>query len=67
MTNLLAQAINCDDPDRAAKIIRDATASSSMPSAPGARPWPTSRRVRRPLGKSKQRAGYFSQRPAHGQ
>ena len=24
MTNLLAQAIDCDDPDRAAKIIRDA-------------------------------------------
>jgi hypothetical protein len=24
MTNLLAQAINCDDPDRTAKIIRDA-------------------------------------------
>jgi hypothetical protein len=23
MTNLLAQAINCDDPDRAAKMIRD--------------------------------------------
>jgi hypothetical protein len=27
MPNLLAQAINCDDPDRAAKIIRDALAS----------------------------------------
>jgi uncharacterized protein HemY len=24
MTNLLAQAIDCDDPDRAAKTIRDA-------------------------------------------
>jgi len=24
MTNLLAQAINCDDADRAAKMIRDA-------------------------------------------
>jgi hypothetical protein len=24
MANLLAQAIDCDDPDRAAKIIRDA-------------------------------------------
>jgi hypothetical protein len=24
MTNLLAQAIDCDDPDRVAKIIRDA-------------------------------------------
>ena len=24
MTNLLEQAINCDDPDRAARIIRDA-------------------------------------------
>ena len=24
MTNLLAQAIDCDDPDQAAKIIRDA-------------------------------------------
>jgi uncharacterized protein HemY len=24
MTNLLAQAINCDDADRAAKIIQDA-------------------------------------------
>jgi hypothetical protein len=24
MTNLLAQAINCDDPDHAAKLIRDA-------------------------------------------
>ena len=24
MTNLLAQAINCDDPDRASKIIQDA-------------------------------------------
>jgi uncharacterized protein HemY len=24
MTNLLQQAINCDDPDQAAKIIRDA-------------------------------------------
>ena len=24
MSNLLAEAINCDDPDRAAKIIRDA-------------------------------------------
>ena len=24
MTNLLAQAINCDDPDRASRIIRDA-------------------------------------------
>ena len=24
MSNLLAQAINCDDPDRAARIIRDA-------------------------------------------
>jgi hypothetical protein len=24
MTNLLEQAINCDDPDQAAKIIRDA-------------------------------------------
>jgi hypothetical protein len=24
MTNLLAQAINCDDPDQAARIIRDA-------------------------------------------
>ena len=24
MSNLLAQAINCDDPDRAAKMIRDA-------------------------------------------
>ena len=24
MTNLLAQAINCDDPCRAAKMIRDA-------------------------------------------
>ena len=23
MTNLLAQAIDCDDPDRAAKMIRD--------------------------------------------
>ena len=27
----------------------------------------TDPRLRRPLGKSKQRAGYFSQRPAHGQ
>ena len=24
MANLLAQAINCDDPDRAARFIRDA-------------------------------------------
>jgi hypothetical protein len=24
MTNLLEQAINCDDPDRAAKMIQDA-------------------------------------------
>ena len=24
MSNLLAQAINCDDPDRAARIIQDA-------------------------------------------
>jgi uncharacterized protein HemY len=24
MTNLLQQAINCDDPDRAARMIRDA-------------------------------------------
>jgi hypothetical protein len=24
MPNLLAQAINCDDPDRAAKLIQDA-------------------------------------------
>ena len=29
MTNLLQQAINCDDPDRAAKIIRDALSIES--------------------------------------
>ena len=26
MTNLLAQAINCDDPDQAAKLTQDALA-----------------------------------------
>ena len=29
MTNLLAEAIACDDPDRAAKMIRDALAIES--------------------------------------
>jgi hypothetical protein len=28
MPNLLAQTINCDDPDRAAKIIRERSASN---------------------------------------
>jgi uncharacterized protein HemY len=29
MANLLAQAIDCEDPDRAAKIIRDALGNES--------------------------------------
>jgi hypothetical protein len=34
MSNLLEQAINCDDADRAAKIIQDATRSASRAMTP---------------------------------
>jgi hypothetical protein len=31
MTNLLQQAINCDNPDQAAKLIQDALAARRAP------------------------------------
>jgi hypothetical protein len=37
MTNLLAQAINCDDPDQAARIIRDALHGKKAKSGSGGR------------------------------
>ena len=41
MTNLLQQAINCDDPDQAARIIRDALGIESDDAT-----WPTDRERR---------------------
>jgi hypothetical protein len=43
MANLLAQAIDCDDPDRAAKIIRDALGTRATTSSTAA-----SRRIGQP-------------------
>ena len=48
MTNLIEQAINCDDGDRAAKIIRDALGIQSDDVANYCFPkeWPASREQR---------------------
>jgi uncharacterized protein HemY len=48
MTNLLAQAINCDDPDQAARIIRDALGieSDDMVNYCFPRQWPSDRERR---------------------
>jgi uncharacterized protein HemY len=48
MTNLLEQAINCDDPDRAARIIRDALGLGSDDVVNYCFPttWPTDRERR---------------------
>jgi hypothetical protein len=48
MTNLLEQAINCDDPDRAAKMIRDALGIESDDVVNYCFPmtWPTDRERR---------------------
>ena len=48
MSNLLAQAINCDDPDRAAKIIREALGIESDDVANYCFPttWPADREQR---------------------
>jgi hypothetical protein len=48
MTNLLEQAINCDDGDRAAKIIQDALGIESDDVANYCLPktWPADREVR---------------------
>jgi hypothetical protein len=51
MTNLLAQAINCDDPNQAARIIRDALGIESDDVVNYCFPttWPTDRERRRHL------------------
>ena len=48
MSNLLAEAINCDDPDRAAKIIRDALGieSDDVVNYCFPKTWPTDRELR---------------------
>jgi hypothetical protein len=47
MSNLLQQAINCDDPDRAAKIIQDRSVSRAMMWSTTASPqWPAYREQR---------------------
>ena len=48
MTNLLAQAIDCDDPDRATKMIRDALGIESDDIVNYCFPttWPTDRERR---------------------
>jgi hypothetical protein len=48
MTNLLAQVINCDDPDRTAKIIQDALGIESDDTVNYCFPkdWPTDRERR---------------------
>jgi uncharacterized protein HemY len=48
MTNLLQQAINCDDPDQAARIIRDALGIESDDVVNYCFPttWPTDRERR---------------------
>jgi hypothetical protein len=48
MTNLLEQAINCDDGDRAAKIIKEALGieSDDVVNYTFPKDWPTDREVR---------------------
>jgi hypothetical protein len=51
MTNLLQQAINCDNPDRAARIIRDALGIESDDVVNYCFPttWPRRPRAARPV------------------
>ena len=46
MTNLLQQAINCDDLDRAARIIRDALGMGAINGKLLSTTWPTDRERR---------------------
>ena len=46
MTNLLEQAINCDDGDLAAKIIQDALKSDDVANYSFPKEWPTDRERR---------------------